>query len=76
MNQAKLKSILDDAENWTAEDREELADYARIIEARRAGLYRVTESEREALSEALGQAERGEFASDAMMAESAKRYDA
>ena len=76
MNQNTLKSILKHAENWAEEDREELADYARVIEARRTGLYRVGEAERRALNEALVEADRGDFATDDMVAESAKRYGA
>jgi hypothetical protein len=76
MNQSTLVSILKHAESWADEDREELADYARVIEARRVDLYNVSESERRALDEALAQADQGDFAPDAMLAESAKRYGA
>lgn len=76
MNQNTLKSILKHAENWAEEDREELADYARMIEARRHGLYNVSEAERRVLNEALAEADQGDFATDAIVAESAKRYRA
>ena len=76
MNDQSLKNILENAEAWPEEDRQELADYARVIEARRSGLYRVDESERLALQEGLDDADDGRFASEAMLAESAKRFKA
>lgn len=76
MNQSTLRTLLEHAESWTEEDREELADYARVIEARRSQSYRVSQSERVALDEALDQADRGDFATDAMLADSTKRYGA
>ena len=76
MNDLSLKTILENAEAWPEEDRQELADYARIIEARRNGLYRIDESERLALEEGLDDAEKGRFASDAMLAESTNRFKA
>jgi len=45
------------AETWPLEDQEALAEYAREIEARRTGVYRLTEDERAAIQ----QARRGEF---------------
>lgn len=60
MSRATLQTILSDAETWTDEDRQELADYARVIEARRSGLYKVSDSERVAIGEALQQADRAE----------------
>ena len=76
MNQSTLRTILEHAESWTEEDREELADYARVIEARRLQFYKVSQTERTALEEALDQAERDDFATDAMLADSTKRYGA
>jgi hypothetical protein len=76
MNQSTLRTILEHAESWTEEDREELADYARVIEARRSQFYKVSQSERVALEEALDQADRGDFVTDAMLADSTKRYGA
>lgn len=61
MNQNTLRIILEHAESWAEEDRQELADYARVIEARRTDVYRVTQSERSALTVALEQADRRRF---------------
>ena len=76
MNDQSLKSILENAEAWPEEDRRELADYARVIEARRNGLYRLDGSERLALEEGLDDADNGRFASESMLAESARRFKA
>lgn len=76
MNDMMLKTLLKHAENWPEEDRQELADYARVIEARRNGLYQTDESERLALKEALDDAENGRFATEAMLSNSAKRFKA
>lgn len=76
MNDMTLRTLLENAEAWPDEDRQELVDYARIIEARRKGVYLIDESERVALDEALEQAEKGEFASEAMLAESTSRFSA
>ncbi len=72
MNDLSLKTILENAEAWPEEDRRELADYARVIEARRNGIYRIDESERLALEEGLDDAFKGRFASESLLAESAK----
>ena len=53
MNDLSLKAILESAAAWPEEDRQELADFARVIEARRAGFYQTDKSERQALSEGL-----------------------
>jgi hypothetical protein len=74
MNQTTLRTILERAEHWAEEDQQDLADYARVIEARRTGVYRVSEAEREALTEALAEAERGDFATEEMISETAKRF--
>ena len=54
----------------------ELAEFARVIEARRKGFYETDESERRALAEGLGDAENGRFASESMLEASAKRFGA
>ena len=64
----ELRDIIEEVLSWPEEDQRELADYARLIEARRTGVYRVTEEERTVLLE-LAQADRGEFASDDAVAE-------
>jgi hypothetical protein len=47
-----VKEILKQAESWPQEDQEELAQYAREIEARRTGIYRATREELQAIDEA------------------------
>ena len=54
------KEILDKVARWPEEDQEELAELAREIEARRAGVYVLSEDERAAIADAR----RGAFASD------------
>jgi len=63
----QLKELIESAEEWPAEDQAELAEYAREIEARRSGVYTMTDAERAAVEEGLAQARRGEFASDEKM---------
>jgi hypothetical protein len=57
------KKLLEQVEAWPQEDQEELAEFAREIEARRTGSYQATPEELEAIDEALGQVARGEVAS-------------
>jgi hypothetical protein len=76
MNDMTLKTLLKHVEKWPEEDRQELADYARVIEARRNGIYQIDEAERLALEEGLDDAESGRFASEPMLAESVKRFKA
>jgi hypothetical protein len=52
-------------ESWPEEDQEELAEYALEIQARRRGVYVMTDEERMAVDEGLKEADRGEFATDA-----------
>ena len=59
------KSLLEQVEAWPQEDQEELAEYAREIEARRIGLYRATAEELAAIDEAIAERDRGEVASEA-----------
>jgi hypothetical protein len=46
------KKILEQVESWPPEDQEELAEYARDIEARRSGVYRATPEELQVVDEA------------------------
>lgn len=59
----KLREILEQAKSWPSQDQEELAEFAREIEARRTGIYRASDEELEAIDAALGQVARGEIAS-------------
>jgi hypothetical protein len=44
-----VKNVLERVASWPAEDQEELSDFAREIEARRTGVYRLSEDERAAI---------------------------
>jgi predicted transcriptional regulator len=58
------KSLVDRLSSWPAEDIQELEDYARVIEARRTGVYVMSDDERAAVMRGLEQARRGQFVSD------------
>ena len=70
-----LEDVIKKAEKWLREDEEELAEYAREIEARRAGVYVMSDTERAAVREGLAQADRGEFVADDVVARADKRHD-
>jgi hypothetical protein len=53
-----------------------LADYARVIEARRTGIYRIGPDERTAIDQGIAQADRGEFVADEEVARARKRNGA
>jgi predicted transcriptional regulator len=67
MTTKELEAVLRRVETWPHEDQEALVEYARELEARRTGVYRLTDEERVAIREGLEQARRGEFVSDAEM---------
>jgi hypothetical protein len=69
MNSAVTK-ILGKVTNWPKEDQEELAELAREIEARRSGVYELSEQERSAIADAR----RGAFATDEEAAAFWKRH--
>ncbi len=54
------KEILEKIARWPEEDQEELAELAREIEARRTGVYVLSEDERAAITDAR----QGAFASE------------
>jgi predicted transcriptional regulator len=70
-----LKEVFEHAETWPLEDQEELAEYAREIEARRTGVYTMSDDERAAVRRGLAEAERGEFVADERIAEADKRHE-
>lgn len=69
MNSA-VKDILKKVAGWPEEDQQELAELAREIEARRTGVYVLSEAERTAIAEAR----RGAFASEEEAAAFWKRH--
>ncbi len=70
-----LKEVIEHAETWPVEDQEELAEYAREIEARRIGVYTMSDDERVAVRKGLADADRGEFVPDEIVTEADKRHD-
>lgn len=69
MNSA-TKDILQKVSGWPVEDQDELAELAREIEARRSGVYTLSDAERRAIADAR----RGGFASDEQAAAFWKRH--
>ncbi|XSC44052.1 hypothetical protein ACF1BQ_041045 [Bradyrhizobium sp. RDT10] len=67
--------MIEHGETWSVEDQEELAEYAREIEARRTGVYTMSDDERAAVRKGLAEADRGEFVSDEIITEADKRHD-
>ena len=70
-----LQEVIEHAANWPEEDQEELAEYAREIEARRTGIYTMSDDERAAVRKGLAEADRGEFVSDELVANADRRHD-
>jgi hypothetical protein len=68
------KNLLDRVASWPDEDVTELDELAREIEARRSGIYVLSDDEWADLQEGLGQADRKEFASDADIASADKLH--
>jgi hypothetical protein len=64
------KDILRRVESWPEEDQEELVEMARAIEARRTGVYLLSEDERAAIDAAR----RSAIASDAKVREFWERF--
>jgi hypothetical protein len=61
------KQILEQVASWPEEDQEELAELAREIQARRGGVYSVSDEERRAIEEALDELNQGERVSESDM---------
>jgi predicted transcriptional regulator len=74
MTTKALKEVLEHAATWPVEDQDELAEYAREIEARRTGIYTMSDDERAAVAKGLAEADRGEFVADELVAEADKRH--
>ena len=52
MNKKHIDAVLESVRSWPRQDQEELIDLAREIEARRTGVYALTDDERRALETA------------------------
>ena len=74
MTTKALKEVLQYAATWPVEDQNDLAEYAREIEARRTGVYSMSGDEQAAVGRGLAEADRGEFVADEMVAEADKRH--
>jgi hypothetical protein len=74
MTAKTLRDVLEHAATWPREDQDELAEYAREIEARRTGIYTMSDDERLAVGKAIAQADRNEFVPDELVAEADKRH--
>jgi hypothetical protein len=61
--QPRMKKLFERVGAWPPEDQDDLAEYAREIEARRTGVYDATPEELAAIDEALGEIARGKLAS-------------
>jgi predicted transcriptional regulator len=70
-----LQDVFEHAVNWPREDQEELAEYAREIEARRTGKYTMSDDERAAVRLGLAEADRGEFVPDDLVAKADKSHE-
>jgi predicted transcriptional regulator len=68
------KTILEQVADWPQQDQDELAEYAREIEARRSGIYVLSDEEWADLQEGIAQADRGEFVPDDVVANADKRH--
>jgi hypothetical protein len=49
---------------WPRDDQDELAEYAREIEARRTGIYTMSDEEQAAVGKGLAEADQGKFSGD------------
>jgi predicted transcriptional regulator len=67
MTKEQISAVLESVCSWPAEDQEELIELARQIQARRTGVYVMTDEEQVAVREGLEQARRGEFVSGEQM---------
>jgi predicted transcriptional regulator len=74
MTKDQINTVLEKVRSWPPEDQEELIEIAREIEARRSGVYVMSDEERAAVEEGLAQARRGEFVSDEEMAAFWKKH--
>jgi predicted transcriptional regulator len=75
MTTKTFKDVMEQAATWPREDQDELAEYAREIEARRTGIYTMSDDERAAVGKGLAEADRGEFVPEGLVAEADKRHE-
>lgn len=75
MTKEQIRSVLEAVPSWSEKDQQELAEYAREIQARRTGVYVMSDEERAAVHRGLAEADRGDFVPDEVVAEADKRHD-
>jgi hypothetical protein len=63
MTKEQISAVLESVRSWPEEDQEELVAVAREIEARRKGVYRVSDAERQGIEKGLEAMREGKFAS-------------
>jgi len=61
------KTILERVASWPEKDREELAEVAREIEARRTGIYELSAEEEAGIREGLADLDQGRWVSEESM---------
>ncbi len=71
-----VEKLIHDLRTWPEEDQRELADYARVIEARRTGRYVISDEERNAIAEGLKEADSDDFADPMLMEQLVARHRA
>jgi hypothetical protein len=69
MTKEQIEAVLNNVRSWPQEEQEELVDAALEIEARRVGIYRPNQNEREGIERGLRAMRKGRFASDERIAE-------
>jgi hypothetical protein len=68
------EALLEQVASWPQQDQDEIAEYAREIEARRTGIYVLSDEEWADLQEGIAQADRDEFVPDEVVAAADKRH--
>jgi predicted transcriptional regulator len=74
MTKEHINAVLESVRSWPQRDQEELVEIACEIEARRTGVYVMSDEERAAVREGLDQARRGKFVPDDEMDAFWKKY--
>jgi predicted transcriptional regulator len=70
----RLETLLERVSALPEDAQDELLDHVALIEARRSGIYQLSDDERAGVRRGLEAAKRGEFVSDEEMAAFFKRH--
>jgi hypothetical protein len=76
MTAKALKEVLKRVATWPQEDQDALVGHARELEARRSGVYVLSDEDWADLQEGIAPADRREFVPDEVVAEADKRHGA